>query len=64
VEFCQLQDCPFGSTCRNLNDGHECVANATFNGVNATLTYDLMFPDKLDEFSPPLTLDSVDIQFR
>ncbi|VVC29041.1 Hypothetical protein CINCED_3A018849 [Cinara cedri] len=36
MEFCQLQDCPKGSQCRNLNHGYECVANVTLDGQNTT----------------------------
>lgn len=38
MEFCQLQDCPLGSECRNLNHGYECVANITLSGLNTTET--------------------------
>nr|XP_024214483.1 protein crumbs [Halyomorpha halys] len=31
MEFCQVQDCPTGSECRNLNYGYECVANITLH---------------------------------
>lgn len=44
VEFCQLQGCPLNSHCRNLDVGYECVSNATFDGVNTTLTYQLREP--------------------
>ncbi|KAE9538509.1 hypothetical protein AGLY_005608 [Aphis glycines] len=36
MEFCQLQDCPLGSECRNLNHGYECVANITLDSRNTT----------------------------
>lgn len=41
MEFCQLKECPKGSTCRNLEDGYECLANSTFNGKSNALTYNL-----------------------
>ncbi|KAJ8734395.1 hypothetical protein PYW07_014946 [Mythimna separata] len=44
VEFCQLQGCPHNSQCRNLDAGYECVSNATFDGINTTLTYKLRVP--------------------
>ncbi|XP_045760507.1 protein crumbs isoform X2 [Maniola jurtina] len=44
VEFCQLQGCPLNSHCRNLDRGYECVSNATFDGVNTTLSYRLRVP--------------------
>ncbi|XP_022113060.2 protein crumbs [Pieris rapae] len=59
VEFCQLQGCPLNSHCRNLDRGYECVSNATFDGVNTTLTYTLRTPaaDALAEpIDPPQTL--------
>ncbi|GBP77408.1 Protein crumbs [Eumeta japonica] len=52
VEFCQLQNCPLGSNCRNLDGAHlfvyryECLSNATFDGVNTTLTYSLRLPTR------------------
>lgn len=61
MEFCQLQDCPKGSTCRNLNDGYECISNATFNGVNSSLSYSLESQDPLGSES---TVNSVDIMYR
>ncbi|CAB0011145.1 unnamed protein product, partial [Nesidiocoris tenuis] len=36
MEFCQVQDCPTGSECRNLNTGYECVANITIHNPNET----------------------------
>jgi len=36
MEFCQLQDCPLGSECRNLNHGYECVANITLDSRNTS----------------------------
>jgi protein crumbs len=36
-EFCYWFVCPSGSQCVSLNDGHECVANATFNGLNSSV---------------------------
>ena len=36
-EFCFWLPCPEQSICQSLADGHECVSNATFNGVNSTL---------------------------
>jgi protein crumbs len=41
MEFCQLQNCPLGSTCQNLDNGYECIANATFDGHNTSLSYSL-----------------------
>lgn len=65
MEFCQLQDCPMGSTCRNLNDGYECIANATFNGVNSSLSYSLGSDDTSSSESPLSTnFNSMEITFR
>ncbi len=39
-EYCYWYRCPAeASTCVTLSDGHECLANATFNGVNSTAIY-------------------------
>ena len=38
-EYCHWYECPEGSTCNSLDDGHECISNATFNGVNSTIEY-------------------------
>lgn len=53
VEFCQLQGCPLNSHCRNLDAGYECVSNATFDGVNTTLTYKLRQPARAATVTPP-----------
>ena len=59
MEFCQLQQCPHGGTCRNLDNGYECVANATFNGHNTSLSYSLNSYDVRD-----VPLDSINITYR
>jgi protein crumbs len=51
-------DCPAGSTCNTLRDGHECVSNATFNGVNNTLVYQARL------LGPPVRVDSFGATFR
>ncbi|KAM3956609.1 LOW QUALITY PROTEIN: cell polarity complex component crumbs [Aphomia sociella] len=66
VEFCQLQDCPPNSYCRNLDAGYECVSNATFDGVNTTLSYRLRVPRGVpvageEHLQPP---DSLTITYR
>ena len=43
IEYCYWNQCPEGSFCNTLIDGHECVTNATFNGVNNTIVYDAQF---------------------
>ncbi|XP_026473661.1 protein crumbs-like [Ctenocephalides felis] len=59
IEFCQLQDCPTGSRCRNLEDGYECLSNATFSGLDAPLVFR---PGALKEGKDPIInqLASVD----
>ncbi len=49
-EYCYWYRCPADSECRSLSDGHECVANATFNGVNSSVFY-----------SPEFASSSVDL---
>ncbi|KAJ9583887.1 hypothetical protein L9F63_021779, partial [Diploptera punctata] len=63
MEFCQLQQCPRGGTCRNLDNGYECVANATFDGHNMSLSYALTLPDKNYDVKD-LPLDSINITYR
>lgn len=69
MEFCQLQDCPIGSTCRNLDDGFECIANTTFDGRASALAYNLTRPivlnDNIPEVTPfPIPGDSISIVYR
>ncbi len=52
-EYCFWFTCPEGGRCRSLADGHECVANATFNGANSSVVYSPEFAR-----SPPLLLPS------
>lgn len=62
MEFCQLQDCPSGSKCQNLDDGYECVANATFDGLNNSFTY---IYDQLEaKNSTESTIDTISITYR
>ncbi|XP_061722977.1 protein crumbs [Cydia pomonella] len=61
VEFCQLQACPLNSHCRNLDEGYECISNATFDGVNTTLGYRLRRPRSLQAVQPPT---SINITYR
>ncbi|KAK9511458.1 hypothetical protein O3M35_000110 [Rhynocoris fuscipes] len=61
MEFCQVQDCPPGSECRNLNHGYECVANITIyepSGMNTGLRYKLMRGEQ------ELPLDEITIAYR
>ncbi|XP_035724721.1 protein crumbs-like isoform X1 [Vespa mandarinia] len=64
MEFCQLQDCPAGSKCQNLDDGYECIANATFDGVGTTFTYvyDQMEMEERNESDT--TIDTIRITYR
>lgn len=63
MEFCQLQDCPIGSTCRNLDDGYECIANATFDGNNTTLSFNLTIVNQTSE-AEPVNVDSISLVYR
>jgi hypothetical protein len=62
MEFCQLQDCPSGSKCQNLDDGYECVANATFDGIGTSFTYVYNHPDMMNLTDS--TIDRVRISYR
>ncbi|CAH2216289.1 jg227 [Pararge aegeria aegeria] len=68
VEFCQLQGCPLNSHCRNLDRGYECVSNATFDGLNTTLSYRLRVPRATalaaDPLEPHDLPDSLTITYR
>ncbi|XP_017770186.1 PREDICTED: protein crumbs isoform X2 [Nicrophorus vespilloides] len=44
LEFCQLEKCPPGSICKNLEDRHQCMANVTFDGETSPLMYELTVP--------------------
>jgi protein crumbs len=57
-EYCYWVECPAGSVCKTLRDGHECVGNATFNGVNNTLVYQARM------LGPPVRVDSFGATFR
>jgi protein crumbs len=60
MEFCQLQNCPQGSTCQNLDNGYECIANATFDGRNMSLTYSLHVGSGFNVEQ----LDSISVTYR
>ena len=57
-EYCYWVECPAGSVCNTLRDGHECVSNATFNGVNNTLVYQARM------LGAPVRIDSFGATFR
>lgn len=62
MEFCQLQDCPAGSRCQNLDDGYECIANATFDGISTAFTYTY---DRADERNVSnSSVNTVEITYR
>ncbi|EZA52041.1 Transmembrane and TPR repeat-containing protein [Ooceraea biroi] len=63
MEFCQLQDCPSGSRCQNLDDGYECIANATFDGVSTAFTYVYDRTDGTANASDS-ALDTIEITYR
>ncbi|XP_044596826.1 protein crumbs isoform X1 [Cotesia glomerata] len=62
MEFCQLQDCPQGSKCQNLDGGYECIANATFDGTSTSFTYvyNQLKKKNIMEFG----IDSIEIMYR
>lgn len=62
MEFCQLQDCPAGSRCQNLDDGYECIANATFNGVTTSFTY--VYNQVEEKNVTDSTIDTIQITYR
>ncbi|XP_076387489.1 cell polarity complex component crumbs isoform X5 [Megachile rotundata] len=62
MEFCQLQDCPPGSKCQNLDDGYECIANTTFNGVNTSFSY--IYNQGEERNVTESTIDSIEITYR
>ncbi|CAG0915687.1 unnamed protein product [Notodromas monacha] len=49
IKYCSLSatSCPRASECRDLEDGYECVAVATFNGRNSSLAYELYIDERL-----------------
>lgn len=63
MEFCQLQDCPAGSRCQNLDDGYECIANATFDGVSTAFTYVYGHTEETTSISNS-THDVIEITYR
>ncbi|XP_078036277.1 cell polarity complex component crumbs isoform X2 [Augochlora pura] len=62
MEFCQLQDCPAGSKCVNLDDGYECIANATFDGVTTSFTY--VYSQVEEKNVTDSTIDTIQITYR
>ncbi|XP_065157140.1 protein crumbs-like [Atheta coriaria] len=59
LEFCELERCPDDSTCRNLESGYECAANATFDGEAKPLMYNLTTPD-----NKHYSADSIEVTYR
>ncbi|CAL4154580.1 unnamed protein product, partial [Meganyctiphanes norvegica] len=57
-EFCAIYSCPEGGSCLNLDDGYECVANLTTNGVNSTTRYTSSFSIQ------PETINNITIEYR
>ena len=58
LEYCHWYKCPADSTCRSLIDGHECITNATFDGLTNRLTYAASFDQ------PSLLSNSISARFR
>ncbi|XP_050294344.1 protein crumbs isoform X2 [Anthonomus grandis grandis] len=61
LEFCELEGCPDGAICRNLEDGYECIANATFDGTEEPLQYSLMI---LPNSSRDFNVDEIYLTYR
>ena len=57
IEYCYWNQCPEGSTCKTLVDGHECLSNATFNGINSNIVYE----SQLDSVN---SIDTISATFR
>lgn len=64
MEFCQLQDCPAGSRCQNLDDGYECIANATFDGVATAFAYKYGRAGNEHRNASDSTLNTIEITYR
>ena len=62
LEYCYWYTCPNNSECRTLIDGHECVSNATFNGLNSTVVYNPDFKTSANFTTPDK--NSIDVTFR
>ena len=58
LEYCHWYKCPADSTCRSLNDGHECITNATFDGLTTRITYSASFEQ------PSVLSNSISARFR
>ncbi|XP_071550303.1 protein crumbs isoform X2 [Panulirus ornatus] len=57
-EYCAIFECPQGSECINLDDGYECLANVTLNGVNSSMMYTPSFEN------PPSQITEVLLDYR
>ncbi|KAF5299346.1 hypothetical protein FQA39_LY02519 [Lamprigera yunnana] len=60
VEFCELERCPEDAQCKNLEDGYECIANATFDGNTPPLLYNLVRQDTTKN----LHFDFIELTYR
>lgn len=58
-EFCELEGCPEDALCRNLEDGYECIANATFDGETPPLFYGFV-----ENVTKPAYFDSFELMYR
>lgn len=57
LEFCASNKCPANSECHSLSHGYECIANATFNGINSSINY-------TPHLEPGLQFQSISFHFR
>nr|CAH7754904.1 unnamed protein product [Callosobruchus chinensis] len=61
LEFCELEGCPQGSLCKNLEDSFECISNSTFNGLQNPMKYTLAMFDKETN---SVVFDSLEVNYR
>ncbi|KAK3862830.1 hypothetical protein Pcinc_031333, partial [Petrolisthes cinctipes] len=57
-EYCAIFQCPSGAECVNLDDGYECLAILTLNGLNSSLSFAPSFTH------PPPALTKVLLTYR
>lgn len=64
IQFCELHKCPGNSTCKNLDDGYDCITTVTFRGnEDSPLTY-YYIPEDIDDLKPKPYYKTIDIVYR
>lgn len=58
LEYCARHGCPEDSTCRNLLDGYECLADRTMNGINSSASF------RASVTQPPAVVRLLSIAYR